>query len=218
MTEAPELVTERLVLGPFRADDAPGLERLAGAREIADTTVSIPHPYTRVDAERFITLQRESAGRGDEAVFAIRARGGDALVGCVSLRDIDRVHLQAELGYWIGVPFWGRGFATEAAAAIIRYGFGPLGLNRIYAHHMARNPASGRVLERVGMRREGVLRQRVLKWGRFEDVVIYALLRDDVADAAGQPGSSATASVSRSADRGRAPGTPSAGGSASGRR
>jgi len=181
--EGPELVTDRLVLGPFHADDAPVLERLAGAREIADTTISIPHPYTRADAERFIAFQREAASRGDEVVLGIRLRAGSDLLGCVSLREIDRVHLQAELGYWIGVPHWGRGYATEAAQAVVAYGFGTLGLNRIYAHHMARNPASGRVLERVGMRREGVLRQRVRKWGKFEDVVVYAVLRDDRASA-----------------------------------
>ena len=100
-------------------------------------------------------------------------------MGCIGLRDIDRTHLQAELGYWIGVPYWGQGFATEAARAVVGYGFEMLGLNRIYAHHMTRNPSSGRVLERIGMRREGVLRERVLKWGRFEDVVIYAVLRSD---------------------------------------
>ncbi len=181
----PQLTTERLVLGPFRPEDVPAIERLAGAREIADTTISIPHPYTRADAERFITFQREAAARGDEAVFGIRLGASGELLGCVSLRDIDRVHLQAELGYWIGVPYWGRGYATEAADAVVGYGFGTLGLNRIYAHHMARNPASGRVLERVGMRREGVLRQRVRKWGRFEDVVVYAVLRGDLASAPG---------------------------------
>jgi len=179
MTDGPELVTERLVLGMLCKDDAPALERLAAAREIADTTISIPHPYTRADAERFIACQRDAAARGDEVVFGIRRRLDDQLVGCVSLREIDRVHLQAELGYWIGVPYWNQGYATEAAAAAVAYGFGSLGLNRIYAHHMARNQASGRVLERVGMRREGVLRERVRKWGRFEDVVVYAVLRGD---------------------------------------
>lgn len=78
------------------------------------------------------------------------------------------------------MPHWGQGFATEAARAVVRHGFETLGLNRIYAHHMTRNLSSGRVLERIGMRREGLLRQRVLKWGRFEDVVIYAVLRGDV--------------------------------------
>jgi RimJ/RimL family protein N-acetyltransferase len=185
VTEVPELLTERLTLGPLREEDAPALEQLAGAREIADTTIAIPHPYTRRDAEGFIAYQRAAVAHGDEAVFGIRLRRDGALLGCVSLREIDRVHLQAELGFWIGVPHWGRGYATEAAEAVVGYGLGALGLNRIYAHHMVRNPASGRVLERVGMRQEGVLRQRVRKWGRFEDVVVYAVLRDDLAGAPG---------------------------------
>jgi [ribosomal protein S5]-alanine N-acetyltransferase len=177
MTDIPELETERLLLGALRGDDAPELERLCGAREIADTTISIPHPYAMADAERFVAHQPEAWARGDELVLAVRRRQEGRLVGCASLREIDRVHLQAELGYWIGVPHWGQGYATEAAKAIIRCGLETLGLNRICAHHMARNPASGRVLERVGMQKEGVLRQRVRKWGKFEDVVIYALLR-----------------------------------------
>jgi ribosomal-protein-alanine N-acetyltransferase len=177
VTGIPELETQRLLLGVLRDDDAPELERLCGAREIADTTISIPHPYGRADAERFIAHQSAAGTRGDELVLAVRRRQDGRLVGCVSLREIDRVHLQAELGYWIGVPHWGQGYATEAAQAIVRYGFETLRLNRIYAHHMARNPASGRVLERVGMQQEGVLRQRVRKWGRFEDVVLYAVVR-----------------------------------------
>jgi RimJ/RimL family protein N-acetyltransferase len=178
MTAIPELETERLVLGALRSDDAPELERLCGAREIADTTISIPHPYSRADADWFITRQLDAWARGDELALGVRRRQDGRLVGCVSLREIDRVHLQAELGFWIGVPYWGQGYATEAAQAILRYGFETLGLNRVYAHHMARNPASGRVLERTGMQHEGVLRQRVRKWGKFEDVVIYAVLRD----------------------------------------
>jgi RimJ/RimL family protein N-acetyltransferase len=177
--EIPRLQTERLVLDALSDADAPELVRLAGAREIADTTLSIPHPYGPADAERFLAHQRSAAARGDELVLAVRRRQDGKLAGCIGLRDIDSTHLQAELGYWIGVPYWGQGFATEAARAVVDYGFGALGLNRIYAHHMTRNPPSGRVLERIGMRWEGVLRERVLKWGRFEDVVIYAVLRSD---------------------------------------
>jgi RimJ/RimL family protein N-acetyltransferase len=83
------------------------------------------------------------------------------------------------MGFWVGVEHWRQGYATEAAEALLRYGFDTLGLNRIYAHHMVRNPASGRVLEKAGMKREGLLRQRVRKWGVFEDVVLLAILRED---------------------------------------
>jgi [ribosomal protein S5]-alanine N-acetyltransferase len=179
VSEFPTVRTERLVLGAFEETEAPELQRLAGAREIADTTLTIPHPYQLVHAEQFIEQQREGVAEGNELIFAIHRFADAKLVGSISLREIDPVHLQAELGYWIGVPYWNQGYATEASRAMIGLGFERLGLNRIYAHHMARNPASGRVLERIGMRCEGVLRQRVRKWGRFEDVVIYSVLRDD---------------------------------------
>lgn len=152
---------------------------MAGAREIADTTVAIPHPYGLDHALAWIGNQRRESVRGRATNFAIRLLPGSPLIGSASLRDIDREHLQAELGFWIGHEWWGKGYATEAAAAVIRFGFETLGLNRICAHHMARNPAAGRVLLHVGMRREGLLRERVKKWGVYEDVAVYAVLRED---------------------------------------
>jgi RimJ/RimL family protein N-acetyltransferase len=101
------------------------------------------------------------------------------LIGVVGLQQIARDRLRAELGYWIGVPWWGKGYATEAARAVVRYGFDELGLHKIHAHYLTRNPASGKVLERVGMRREGMLREEVRKWGRFEDVILCGILRSD---------------------------------------
>jgi RimJ/RimL family protein N-acetyltransferase len=175
----PSLRTGRLLLGRFEADDAAELQRLAGAREIADTTLSIPHPYALDHALAWIANQRRESVRGRAANFAVRLLSGTSLIGSVGLRDIDHEHLQAELGFWIGREWWGQGYAGEAAAAVIRFGFEDLGLNRIYAHHMARNPASGKVLLRLGMQWEGLLRERVRKWGEYEDVVLYAILRAD---------------------------------------
>jgi ribosomal-protein-alanine N-acetyltransferase len=179
VSATPTLLTARLILGAFDLADAAELQRLAGAREIADTTLSIPHPYDLDHALAWIGQQRREAVRGRAANFAIRLRPGGQLIGSVGLRDIDREHLQAELGFWIGLEWWGQGYAREAAAAMIGFGFESLGLNRIYAHHMDRNPAAGRVLAAVGMQREGLLRQRVRKWGVYEDVVLYAIVRDD---------------------------------------
>jgi RimJ/RimL family protein N-acetyltransferase len=152
---------------------------MAGAREIADTTVSIPHPYDLDHALAWIGNQRRESVRGRATNFAIRLLPGSPLIGSAGLRDIDREHLQAELGFWIGREWWGQGYAREASAAVIRFGFERLGLNRICAHHMARNPAAGRVLLHLGMQREGLLRERVKKWGVYEDVVLYAILRED---------------------------------------
>ena len=92
------------------------------------------------------------------------------------VKSRDRV---AELGYWIGVPYWGRGYATEAARAVMSHGFEDLGLNRIYAGYFARNNASGNIMRKLGMTHEGTLRQHHCKWGEFVDVVMYGILADE---------------------------------------
>jgi [ribosomal protein S5]-alanine N-acetyltransferase len=179
VSPTPVLRTPRLTLGAFREEDAPELQRLAGVREIADTTLAIPHPYELDRALAWIGQQRREASRGRAINFAIRLRTSGALIGSVGLRDIDPEHLQAELGFWIGREWWGQGYAREAAIAVIDFGFDSIGLNRICAHHMVRNPSAGKVLQAAGMLREGLLRQRVRKWGAYEDVVVYAIIRDD---------------------------------------
>src|ERR1700757_2206306 len=113
------LTTERLVLRPYSLSDVEPLVRLAGAREVAATTLRIPHPYTEQDARNFIATYQASAG--DEARFAITLRTDGQFCGGAGLR-LDAAHHHAELGYWLGVPFWGQGYATEAAPAALGYG------------------------------------------------------------------------------------------------
>lgn len=174
----PTLETERLILRPFVLSDAPEVQRLAGDREIAATTTNVPHPYEEGMAEEWIASHRERFESGTLAAFAIVVREGNTLVGAISL-TIQGKHARAELGYWLGKVYWNRGFCTEAARAVVRYGFQTLGLNRIHASHFARNPASGRVMEKVGMTREGCLRQHVRKWDAFEDLVIYGIVKGE---------------------------------------
>lgn len=173
------LETARLLLRPLKLEDAPVVSQLAGRREIADTTISIPHPYSEAQAREWIAGHPGPKGTDKEIVFAITLKANGQLVGAIGLRVIDQEHSQAEMGFWVAVGAWGKGYASEAATALLRFGFEELQLNRIYAHHMVRNPASGRVLEKIGMKREGLLRQRVRKWGVFEDVVLLAILRQD---------------------------------------
>jgi len=87
--------------------------------------------------------------------------------------------MRAELGYWIAMSFWGLGYATEAARAAVEFGFGPLGLHRINAHYFAGNIGSKRVLEKIGMRREGRFRGHIRKWDRFIDIENYGLLAEE---------------------------------------
>ena len=159
--------------------DLPVLATLAGDRRIADTMISVPHPLDGDAAAHWLSRLRASAASGEARHWAIREAGTGALVGMATLRAIDREHEEAELSFWIGVASWGRGYATEAAGAVIAHAFTTEGLNRLVAHHMVRNPSSGRVLAHLGFRQEGLLRQRVKKWGVYEDVVLAALLRRD---------------------------------------
>lgn len=172
----PTLRTTRLVLRAFEPADAADIQRLAGDVAIARTTLSIPHPYEVGMAEGWIEHQRQQCEAGALVSFAITQHEGGTLVGAVSL-VLDGDHRHAELGYWIGRPFWGQGYATEAARAALSYGFGTLELHRIHAAHLANNPASGRVMEKLGMQHEGVLRQHFHKWNHFHDSIQYGILR-----------------------------------------
>jgi RimJ/RimL family protein N-acetyltransferase len=173
------LHTDRLLLDPVSDADIPALVALAGDRAIADTTISVPHPLDVPAARQWVSRLAAGAATDTAQHFAIREPPEGRLVGMVSLRGIDREHEEVELSFWIGRPFWGRGYASEAAAAVVEHAFDGLGLNRIVAHHMVRNHGSGRVLARLGFRQEGLLRERVKKWGIYEDVVLMALLRKE---------------------------------------
>ena len=173
--DQPTLTTDRLTLRPFIADDAFDVERLAGVREVADTTLNIPHPYPHGRAAEWIRLHAPAWIDGTSATFAIVGNKTGALVGAISL-IIKREHRRAELGYWIALDCWNRGYATEASQRMIDFGFESLGLHRIEARHFLRNPASGRVMQKIGMRQEGVERDHVIKWDRFESLVVYSIL------------------------------------------
>lgn len=135
-------------------------------------------------AEQWIAMQQPMFERGEGIVWAITRRTDHSLCGAINLL-IDSAHQIAEIGYWIGLPYWGQGYATEAAHAAIRYGFETLQLHRIYATHLARNPASGRVMQKAGMRYEGRLREHFFKWGVHEDLLYYGILRAEWSPPAG---------------------------------
>ena len=178
--EQPTLTTARLILRRLAPTDAPDVQRLCSAREIARNTLTIPHPYPHGVAELWIASQHEKYAKGEEVTFAITSNVGSDLVGVTGMR-LSLGEDRAELGYWIGVPYWGCGYATEAARAVVSYGFETLVLNRIHAEHFTRNPASGAVLRKIGMRHEGTLRQAHKKWGEYLDCELYAILRCDYA-------------------------------------
>ena len=138
----PVLETERLVLRAPRRGDVKAIVRLVNDRRVAENTARIPHPYGVDDAERFIAAVNRQDG---EATFAI-SRGGDVIGIC----GVEPRENAPEIGYWLGAPYWGRGYATEAVRAVIDHAFGVLGHDALQAGARVSNPASRRVLEKCG--------------------------------------------------------------------
>ena len=174
----PTLTTERLTLRPFIADDAFDVERLAGMREIADTTLTIPHPYPHGAASEWILTHTPAWEAGSAATFAVVETKSGRLVGVASL-VLNRAHRRGELGYWIALDRWNQGYATESNRCLMDFGFEVLGLHRIEARHFIRNPASGRVMQKLGMRQEGIERESALKGDHYESLVVYSILEEE---------------------------------------
>lgn len=178
----PSIETGRLILRGFDIGDSGDVQCLAGDKSVASTTLRIPHPYEDGIAEKWIGTHQEEFAQGKLVNFAITSREQGYLIGAIGL-TINKEHKNAELGYWIGKPYWNNGYCTEAAKAVLRYGFEVLDLNRIHAHHFKRNPASGRVIRAIGILYEGRLRQHLKKWDKFEDVEAYGILKEDYENA-----------------------------------
>lgn len=179
MIAIPTLPTERLVLRAFVPEDGPAVERLAGAREVAETTLTIPHPYPPGGGAAWIATHGEAWDRGEILSLAICDRANErTLMGAIGLH-VSASHRNGEIGYWVGRSWWGKGYATEAARALARYAFTDLRLHRLVGRHFTRNVASGRVLQKIGMQLEGVHRDAFLRFDRFEDVAVYGLLEDE---------------------------------------
>ncbi len=179
MPEFPTLQTERLILRAFQMDDAPAVNKYVSEKAIAATTLNIPHPYTLEMADEWIGTHKEAFENGQAVRFAITLGESGNLLGAIGL-EITAAHERAEIGYWIGKPHWGKGYCTEAALAVLQYGLDSLGLERIFATHFRKNSASGRVMQKAGMKHEGRLRHHIKKWGEFEDLEMYAILRSNV--------------------------------------
>jgi RimJ/RimL family protein N-acetyltransferase len=171
----PTLTTARLVLRPLASDDAHDVQRLAGVFEVAGTTVNIPHPYPDGAAATFIAAQTSAWRDETAATWAVTREG--VFIGCVGLQLVSRTHGRTRLGYWIMHGQWNRGYATEACRAVVDWAFAD-GWHRVEADHLCRNPASGRVMQKLGMAHEGRMLGYYRRFDRWEDVELYALLNE----------------------------------------
>lgn len=166
------------ILRPWREGDDASIARYADNAKIAANLRDVfPWPYSRRDAAAFVESCLRQEGKGQLA-RAIEA-GGEA-VGSITLTlGSDVYRRSAEIGYWLGEPFWGRGIMTAAVRQMCAMGFSAWNIVRIHAEPYARNTASRRVLEKAGFTLEGTLRRSVCKNGEMLDSCIYALLREE---------------------------------------
>jgi [ribosomal protein S5]-alanine N-acetyltransferase len=175
----PTLSTRRFRFRPFALSDITPLTTLASEHRIADTTIGVPHPYTREFARMWISSHSADwEGRRALHWAAIKV-GDDRIVGYAGLDRIDLERGQAELRFWVGYGVERSSDAAEWSAAIVEYALAELDMNRVYALQLDRHPLAGRVLSAIGMKREGLVRKRILKEGLVEDVVCWATLRSD---------------------------------------
>jgi ribosomal-protein-alanine N-acetyltransferase len=178
MNTFPFLKTSRLILRAFAPNDAPAVGVLANDIEIAANTENLPHPYTEELAVEWIASHQAQLIHDRRLNLAIVDRKTKVVMGAIGL-EFNASHHHAEIGYWIGRPFWNNGFATEASLGLIRYGFNQANLHRIFSVVLKRNATSRRVMEKLGMTFEGCLREHHLKWGIYEDLEYYGITRSE---------------------------------------
>ena len=152
------------------------MQRLAGDERVALAATMIPHPYPDGVAQAWIATHADGFAARREITFAVTLRDGGELVGAISLLDISERHARCEVGYWISVDHWKRGYCSEAVTRLIRYAHEALGITRIAARCAAWNAASARVMEKAGLEREGLLLKHARNHGRFNDVLVYGLV------------------------------------------
>lgn len=190
-TAIPILRTARLELRGFAAADAPAVAALCNDRRIYQTTLAIPFPYAESDALAWFASHAQAAARGESYSWAITRQADGQVLGAIGLQ-VSKLRRAAEVGYWIGVPYWRQGFMTEACQRVVAWAFTPVheagaGLVRVFADHMLTNPASGRVLAKAGMRFVAMTPSAGVKEGQPVDTNLYAITRQQWLESSGGP-------------------------------
>jgi len=172
--------TKRLLIKSYDHKDADVIYPVVSQKEIADTMITIPHPYPRATVNKWIDYLLTSAEQGTAFEFAIFLKENpEKYIGNCGLVSFSNSHQKAEIAYFIDKNEWGKGYATEVASFMIGYGFEKLYLERIYGHCMSRNSASRKVMEKIGFRFEGTLRHGIKKGEVFEDLDLLGMIRSD---------------------------------------
>lgn len=181
MNGFPELITTNLKLRKVSTSDIPSLVKYCNNKSISDQIINIPYPYGEEDAVARINFVLQGFKNLERYVFAISLKGNQELIGEIGLH-LDKVNNSAQFGYWIAEPFWGKGIATEATSAILKFGFTELNLNKIYATHYPDNKASGKVMLNNKMIKEAELKDHYKIDDNYRSVIQYRLTKKEYED------------------------------------
>lgn len=166
------ITTNRLILRLFQKSDAEAVVLLCNNYNIYKNTLYLPYPYTIEDALKWIEPHLENYTANKSYEFAITDKDSGEVYGAIALTNNKRFN-NGEMAYWIGEEFWGNGFATEAAQAILQFAFDEKQYHKVFARYFKSNQASGRVMQKLGMKQEGILIEHVIKENRYEDLIWY---------------------------------------------
>ncbi|MBI4116768.1 GNAT family N-acetyltransferase, partial [Candidatus Pacearchaeota archaeon] len=166
-----KLTTKRLILRDINSRDAKDIAENANDYDVWYFTDSIPHPYRLKDAKFFINLckkeQKEKVRKSYN--LGITIRGKNKVIGLMGLFHISKLHKKAEIGYWMGKKYRKQGIISEAEAAILKFGFGKLKLNKIHGKAMVENTGSNKLFEKFVFRKGGILKEELIKKGKKKD-------------------------------------------------
>jgi len=172
---SPKLETSRLILNRPTEQDIERIAELLNHKIYAENTVNIPYPYGIDDAKFWVRMVEDGLKNENHLILGIRLKENQELIGAIDL-GIDLRFNKAELGYWLAKDYWNLGLMTEAAQECIRYGFQNLHLKRIFATHFDFNSSSGKVMEKIGMQKEGILYAHTRKNKEYQNHVLYAII------------------------------------------
>lgn len=172
------LESANIFLRDLTFEDASQIDAFASDIEVAQSTLTIPHPYPRGSAKEFIHFALDAKKSGILVIYAIIEKETNQLIGIINLK-IHPTYQRGELGYWVAKKYWGKGYGTEAAKSLLQYGFEVMKLHKIFAQAFSSNVGSYKIMEKIGLHYEGTLKEHVCRDGQYHDLVVYGLLRKD---------------------------------------
>ncbi len=175
-----KVIGKRLILRSASPKDAVELARQINHKKIGQWTTHIPYPYRLTDAKKFIREQANKLKKGTDQFWFITEKDSGLIIGGIGLHHISKENKKAELGYWLHPDKWGVGLTTEAVKLVVKYGFKKMKLHRIYAFCFAANIGSQRVLKKNKFVLEGKQRQSFYRFGSWQDILWYSLLKTDL--------------------------------------